>query len=434
MRTGSVLSASLLLLGAAAFANPAKVRNFNVPHKDGEFIVRFADDMSRDEQIAFMHNHQLQPLKFFRSAPAALVKVAAHGRALSAKSVSIAAQPEVRLVEANTIIKINVNTNDPSYGRQYGHDKIEAPAAWDMNTGSKEVVVAVIDTGVNYNHPDLAANYWYNQGESGMDANGNEKSSNGIDDDANGYVDDFRGWDFADKDNDPMDDNGHGTHCSGIIGAVGNNGEGIAGVNWNTSIVGLRFIGSNGEGTSADAIEAIEYATMMGFDLTNASWGGDPESETEEDLVMLKEAIRAAGDAGNLFIAASGNEMRDIDKQPVYPAAYDLDNIVSVGSTDSFDLKSFFSNYGKVGTDLFAPGSSIYSTYHDGYASLSGTSMATPYVTGAAALLKASEPNLTNLEIKERLMGTVDKKTLLEGRSVTGGRLNVRRALQAEYN
>ena len=317
--------------------------------------------------------------------------------------------------------------NDPSFSQLYalhntgqtggtiGAD-IDATAAWDVTTGSQAVVVGVIDTGIDYTHPDLAANIWTNPGEI---------AGNGIDDDANGFVDDVHGYDFANNDGDPMDDHGHGTHVSGTIGAVGGNGTGVTGVSWNVSLMALKFLDASGSGWDSDAIRAINYATMMrtAYDVnvrvTNSSWGGG-----SYDAGLL-DAINAGGAAGIMFVAAAGNSGQNADTSPSYPAAYNSPAIVSVAATDSTDSLAWFSNYGPTSVDVAAPGVNIISTLPGNrYGMLSGTSMATPHVSGVAALALAVDPSLTVAQLKGRLLDTVDPIPGLSGRTVSGGRLN----------
>jgi hypothetical protein len=311
--------------------------------------------------------------------------------------------------------------NDPLFNKLWGmHNTgqtggtpgadINAPEAWDISTGSSEIVVAVIDTGVDYTHPDLAANMWVNQAE-----------LNGIpgwDDDHNFYVDDIYGYDFCNNDGDPMDDHYHGTHCAGTIGAVGNNSEGVTGVCWNVKIMALKFLNSSGSGYLDDAIDCIEYAVQMHAKLTSNSWGGSSGDPA------LKDAIEAAGAAGQLFVAAAGNYNENSDVNPLYPAAYDINCIISVMATDCYDDKSWFSNYGQTSVDLGAPGSDILSCLRlGGYHYLDGTSMATPHVAGACALLLSINPSLTYSQVKQILLSTVDP--ILPGLCVSGGRLNL---------
>lgn len=301
---------------------------------------------------------------------------------------------------------------------------IDAPEAWDVSTGSRDIKVAVIDSGVDYNHPDLIDNIWTNAGEMGTDSNGLDKSSNGIDDDGNGYTDDFRGWDFVDNDNDPMDTNGHGTHVAGIIGASGNNGRGIAGVNWQVSIVPLRVLDTQGLGSNSNVVKALEYAARMGFPVLNNSYAGGAFDQNMEN------AITAARNHDILFVAAAGNEANNNDSNPVYPASYNVDNILVVGASDKNDKLAFFSNYGLTSVDLVAPGEEILSTYlNKTYRYLSGTSMAAPHVAGAAALMKAANPNLAFSQLKANLLGSVDVFSRFQNKAVSSGRLNLARAL-----
>ncbi|AKV67086.1 Alkaline phosphatase [Microcystis panniformis FACHB-1757] len=316
--------------------------------------------------------------------------------------------------------------NDPSFNQLWGlHNTgqsggtpdadIDAPEAWDIQTGNPNLVIGVIDTGVDYNHPDLAGNIWTNPGEIAND---------GIDNDGNGYVDDIRGWDFAYNDNNPSDVQGHGTHVAGTIAGKGNNGVGVTGVAWNAKIMPLKFLNDQGSGSTSNAILAINYATDKGVKLTNNSWGGGGYSQA------LYDAINAAGQAGALFIAAAGNSSANADINPMYPAAYNLDNIVSVASTTRTDDLSWFSNYGLNSVDLGAPGSDIYSLAPGGgYATLSGTSMASPHVAGAAALLWSQNPTWTAQQVKNALMNTGDPLASLAGKTVSGKRLNVFNAL-----
>lgn len=266
--------------------------------------------------------------------------------------------------------------NDPLYPQLWGMDNIEAPAAWDNITSSPSVVVAVIDTGVDYGHEDLAGNMWTNPGEI---------AGNGIDDDGNGIVDDVFGADFFDNDGDPMDGDDHGTHCSGTIAGVGDNAIGVTGVTWDTQIMALRFLGPFG-GSTQDAIKCIDYAVDKGAHIISASWGGGPFS------AELEAAIARAESAGVLFVAAAGNTGgNDNDVNPHFPSSYDLDNVISVGAINSSDSIASFSCFGKQSVDIGAPGVNIISTISgNNYASFSGTSMATPHVSGAAALIWAS--------------------------------------------
>ncbi|NBX75355.1 MAG: hypothetical protein EBQ92_02285 [Proteobacteria bacterium] len=317
----------------------------------------------------------------------------------------VAALNEVESVDyaaPNGILKVSAVPNDPQFRNQADLNNIQAERAWDLTTGSHDVLVGIIDTGVDYRHPDLVQNIWTNVGETGIDIEGNDKRTNGVDDDNNGYVDDVHGYDFFNNDNDPMDDMGHGTHVAGTIGASGNNGIGITGLNWNVGIVPLKFIGADGSGSEADAVKAIEYATMMDIPITNNSWGGLGYNQ------VLKEAIRAYGEKGGLFVAAAGNNSVDNDVVNCFPANYELDNIISVAAVDNQDNKPAFSNWGSQKVHIAAPGVDILSLAVSGsgetLARMSGTSMAAPHVTGAAALIKSVYPNSDYRDLKSRIL------------------------------
>jgi len=330
--------------------------------------------------------------------------------------------PRVAYIEPNYIVHAeDVFPNDPRFAEMWAlHNigqtggtpdaDIDAPEAWSIETGDT-VLVGVIDTGVDWHHVELAANIFTNPGEI---------ADNGIDDDGNGYIDDIHGWDFVNNDNDPYDDHGHGTHVSGTIAASGNNGVGVVGVSWSARILPLKFLDSGGSGSTSGAILAVEYATSIGARLTNNSWGGGGYSEA------LRDAIEAAGNAGVLFVAAAGNSGDNNDLYPHYPSSYDLDNIIAVASTDHNDQMSGFSCYGLTSVDLGAPGSDILSTFPGNtYGTISGTSMATPHVSGAVSLLWSTAPLMTHLEIKEAILASVDPIAALAGKTVTGGRLNI---------
>jgi hypothetical protein len=277
-------------------------------------------------------------------------------------------------------------------------------------------VVAIIDTGLDLSHPDLIRNLWINSGEI---------PNNGIDDDGNGYIDDVNGVNTAEHTGNPQDDNGHGTHVAGTIAAVGNNGIGVVGVAPNVKILAVKFLDSKGSGSLSSALDALNYVASLkqrGVPIRalNASWGGSGYSEA------LEAAFRRLGDQGIMVAAAAGNEGADTDAVPEYPADFNLDNIVSVGSIDKDGNLSSFSNFGGRSVDLAAPGSGILSTYLGGrYATLSGTSMATPHVTGALALAGGRYPTASVLELRQRLLSTSAAFPTLAGITQTGGVLDI---------
>ena len=315
--------------------------------------------------------------------------------------------------------------NDPKFSEQWGLSNsgqtggisgadIKIQGGWKVTTGSKDIVVAVIDTGVDHTHPDLAANIWRNPGE----------TLNGKDDDGNGYVDDIYGWDFINNDNDPMDDNGHGTHVAGVIGAVGNNGVGIAGMNWNVKIMPLKFLRADGNGDTAAGLNAIAYARRMGADVITCSWGGSARSQALADAIAATNV---------LFSCAAGNTGTNNDINQHYPSGFDSPQIISVAASEANDGIPSFSNYGATTVDVAAPGDWIMSTYPSSlghsYVKMKGTSMAAPHVSGLAALLLAKDPTLTPAQLKQKIMDTSDKLSAFSGKSVSGGRINVEKAL-----
>jgi len=346
-----------------------------------------------------------------------------------------AMQPGFRRIDPDYIVRSTALPNDPEYanGSLWGLENtgqsggvvdadIDAAAAWEITTGSRGVVIGVIDTGIDYTHPDLAANIWTNPGEI---------AGNGIDDDANGYVDDVHGWDFLNDDNDPMDDDDHGTHVAGTIGAVGNNATGVVGVAWQVSMMALKTLGPTG-GTLAAAIEAIGYATMMrerGVNVvaTNNSWGFAPGVNPGGGL---STAIAAGGAAGILFVAAASNDANNNDVTPTYPSSYADPSIIAVAATTRTNTLASYSNYGVTRVDIGAPGSAIKSTVPGGgYTSLDGTSMATPHVGGVVALLASEYTMATAAEIKQAILESAVPIAALAGKVATGGLLNARGAL-----
>lgn len=334
--------------------------------------------------------------------------------------------------EPDYLVESSLAPNDPSFVQTWGlsnkgqsggvaNADIDAVDAWGITTGSRAVRVAVIDTGIDSTHPDLAANIW---------SNPSETAGNGIDDDQNGFSDDTQGWNFYANTNDPMDDNNHGTHVAGTLGAAGNDGQGIAGVCWNVSLVALKFLSKDGVGATSDAVDAINYATSLGVDVMSNSWAGGAYS------AALKAAIDDADQHGILFVAAAGNGGfdgigDDNDSVAVYPASYPCENIIAVAASDDQDNLTAFSNYGATTVHIAAPGSAIYSTVTGGrYATYAGTSMATPHVAGACALLKSAGLGLTHLQIKERILASADQLPSCANKLVSGGRLNLYAALK----
>lgn len=377
----------------------------------------------------------------------------AHDGKQSYEAIAKAIASQVDWMEPNYIVhRSNMSDwpTDPSFLKLWGLNNIgqSAPqgtegeagadmgllAAWKLTKGSRDIVVGIIDTGIDYLHPDLKENIWVNELE--------RLGNTGIDDDGNGYVDDVYGWDFVSEgrsapqggqlgDNDPMDDNSHGTHCAGTIGAVANNGRGVAGVSWHVSMMALKFLDAQGSGNTVDAFRAIKYATKMKVDVLSNSWGGGPSSR------LLEVAIKEANAAGVVFTAASGNDGANTDLEPGFPAGYDVPNVIAVGASDNTDSAASFSNYGANSVDVFAPGVNILSTIprsmggNNAYAVYSGTSMATPHVSGLVALMLAHEPGLRKnpAAVRERLINTSVVVNSLVGKSLSNGRVQAVRAL-----
>jgi subtilisin family serine protease len=318
--------------------------------------------------------------------------------------------------------------NDPSLNQEWGlkntgqtvngdpgtaGSDIRAPRAWDFFTGDPNFVIADIDTGLQYTHPDIVANVWTNPGE----------TANGLDDDGNGLIDDVHGWDFFSNDNDPSDTAGHGTHTAGTIGARGNNAAGVTGVNWQCKIMPLRFLGPSG-GTAAGAVSCIQYAVNKGVKVSNNSWGGGPFDQSLLDAIQNSAAI------GHLFVCAAGNSGLNIESSPFYPASFALDNMIVVAATTNEDARASFSNYGPNKVHLGAPGNNVYSTWiGSSYAFDSGTSMASPHVAGAVAMVYALNPSFTYQQVKFRILSTTRQIAGLHGNTVTGGILNLAEAV-----
>lgn len=324
-------------------------------------------------------------------------------------------------------------TNDPSAGQQWAHNVVKSYQAFDVTMGSQDVIVGVIDSGIDYTHVDLKNNMWKNPGET---------PGNGVDDDHNGLIDDVVGYDFANNDSDPIADDHpqgghpgyHGTHVAGTIGAEGNNNIGVVGHSPRVKLMALKFLGGDGSGSVSSAIRAIDYAISKGARILSNSWGGPQASQA------LSDAIERARTAGILFVVAAGNGGQDgvgdnNDSTANYPSNYTHDNILAVAATKQNDQLTSFSNFGANSVDVGAPGEQIYSTKNGNqYQFMSGTSMATPLVSGVAALMLAVEPKTTYQGLRNAIMNTVDKVTSLQGKVASGGRINAYKAVMAVKN
>jgi len=416
--TGSIFVAAtaFLALGAAAqqmddlaLAIDASVKtaieqDASLQYAPGRLLVKFREDMSEEERAAAREAVGTLSSKELPLVPG-LERIDLGMSMVQAFDI-LSQFDSVEYIEPDYVVRVSATPNDPSFPLLWGMQNMNMENAWNTRTDGSGVIIAVIDTGVDYNHEDLSGNVWTNPGEIPLD---------GIDNDSNGIIDDFWGADFYNNDGDPYDDHYHGTHCAGTIAGEGNNAIGVAGVAWDAQIMSLKFLGSTGSGTYSDAIDAINYAVSKGAFLSNNSWGGYGFSQA------LRDAFEAAGLQGHLAICAAGNSSVDADLTPMYPAAYDLDSIMSVAAIDSADNLASFSNYGLTSVDLGAPGVSIYSTMPlDTYGYLSGTSMATPHVAGLATLVWSQNPGWTFQQVKDRIMNTARAIPALTGKCVTG--------------
>jgi subtilisin family serine protease len=433
-----VLSLGLTLTSLAVGAAPAAAAAPSEPAAaPGELIVRFAPAADARDRAAARAEADVGFERVLGLRGVQLVK-ADRGQSVSAAAAELERSSDVVYAEPNFIRRVQAVPNDPFFSNLYGLDNtgqsvagftgtpdadIDAPEAWDLTTGSPQVVAAVVDSGVDVGHPDLDSSIWTNPGESG-----GGRESNGIDDDANGLVDDFRGWDWVADDNLPADENGHGTHVSGTITASGNDATGVTGVSQNSRVMPLRVLDAAGSGTVADLVSAYRYAGVKRAPILNASLGGAGFSRAELD------AINAA--PNTLFVVAAGNGGEDgvgdnVDASPEYPCAYQAANIVCVAASDQNDGLARFSNFGSVAVDLAAPGVRTLSTVPGGGDSyFSVTSMATPHTAGAAALIWSLVPGASVAGVKSALLGGTDARSAFTGRTATGGRLNAERSLR----
>lgn len=402
----------------------------NTAFNADQLIVGYQPGMTEAQKTAFLSANGLELIRDFAFIDAMLVGFN-DGEVLN-RSEQLAALPEVRYAEPDYLMEFDAIPNDPQFGEQWHFDNqgqtggrvdadIDLPEAWDTFRGSEEVVIAVLDSGVDHQHPDLIANMWVNPGEIPGD---------GIDNDNNGYIDDIHGIDPGSGDSDPMDTVGHGTHVAGTTGAVTNNGAGVAGVNWNSKIMALK-IGADFAGPSiAAAIEALDYIVTMktqyGINIvvSNNSYGGGAPSQAMQD------AIQRNIDVNVPFVASAGNSGTDNDALPHYPDGYDLDGIISVAATDHNDQLAGFSQFGATTVDVAAPGVDVLSTtLGGGYGLNSGTSMASPHVAGVVALLAGAAPGASVGALKSAIMLGADPLQNLSGTNVSGARLNAATSL-----
>lgn len=444
-----IVLAVLLISMSAALRAPA-----DPEYVEGELLVQFKESVSAQSAVRVFSQTGATALEFFPQIDVYHVRLKT-GESVRDAVLQFKALNDIVFAEPNFLYSIDLQPNDPQFSKLWGMENtgqtggladadIDAATAWDVSTGSEQVVVGVIDTGIDYTHPDLAANIYTNPGEDAWLNPNDPTTGNGVDDDGNGKIDDWKGWNFLDNTNNPFDDNMHGSHCAGTIGAEGNNGVGVVGVNWRVKLMPLKFLDSRGSGSTVGAIDAIIYAANLGVDVLSNSWGGGGFS------TAMENAIKYANTKGVIFIAAAGNDGTNNDDLPNYPSNYEVANVIAVAASDHSDKLALWgssggddnndcglicasavaavpgSNFGPTTVDIAAPGKDILSTVPGaGYSALSGTSMATPHVAGAAALLLAVNPNLSIADVKNALFSTVDKLDAFTNKIVTGGRMNI---------
>jgi subtilisin family serine protease len=331
----------------------------------------------------------------------------------------------VRYAEPDSSFHVDATVpNDPGYAAQWGLESsnnvdIDATQAWSVTTGNPATIVAVIDSGIDTTHPEFAGRLWTNT----VEATGQP----GVDNDGDGFAGDIHGWNFLANTADISDDNGHGTHVAGILAATGNNGTGVAGVNWNAQIMPLKFIGSDGNGSVDDAVRAIYYAVNHGARVINASWGGG------DHIQALTDAISFANSRNVVFVTAAGNEGVNNGVKRSFPADDRLPNVISVAAIDNSGRLASFSNFGATTVDLAAPGVNIRSTVPGGYATYSGTSMSAPYVSGVISLVVGLHPELTAQQLVQRILDTTKPLVHLKGKVITGGMVDAANAVSDSY-
>ena len=406
------------------------------PSVPGQYVVQLKKNQALFGTVALERTLHAKILKSVRPDMIVVERNKNEDRTNVVKELN--ANPAVIIAEPNYIFHAFRTPNNPEYAKVWGLNNrgavdtegtlgvsgvdIGMEKAWDITTGSRNVVVAVVDTGVDFSIPGLKNNAWVNEAEL--------HGKPGVDDDGNGYIDDINGFNFVANNGDVKDDNGHGSHCSGTIGAEGDNGVGLPGINWQVSIMAVKFLDSEGGGSLDNAVKALDYARKNKAQILSNSWGGNAVS------AILQKAVQDTHDAGELFMAAAGNDGQDNDHRNTIPAGYskDMDNVVAVAAVDNRGELAFFSNYGLKNVDIAAPGVNIYSTVPatmdaTGFKALSGTSMACPHAAGVAALLLSANPNWKYIDIKQRMIATARPLASLNGKVSSGGMIDAYYAL-----
>ena len=418
--TGPRILAVAVVIAALAFAAPASA----APAVSGQLLVGFEKGVSKDRQEGILSRAEGRLARRFaavRGGRLALVKPRSGLRAKVLRN-RLEGTDGVAYAEPDFLLSKSADKtpDDPFYTADYGlvdqpddHD-IDAPEAWGTRTGCGKV--AVLDTGTDTDHPDLESNLYKSK----------DKPNNNKDDDKNGYVDDTYGFNVIKGKGSGQDNEGHGTHVSGIIAAHGNNSEGISGICWSANLVPVKFMNQDGQGSSSDAITGIEYAVKQGIKIINCSFGSRSKSSA------LHDAVNYAQDHNTLLVVAAGNNGQNIDKQPIYPASFGDSNILAVAASTSDDTLASFSNFGSENVDVAAPGDNILSTYlGGGYKVLSGTSMASPLAAGLASMLKKQASDATPKDLRTAVRKKVDKPPPLNNKVYDDGRINAQKALSA---
>jgi subtilisin family serine protease len=407
---------ALALSGAAASALPAQAATRAVPN---QLIVSFDKGVSSQGRDRILDRVGAKVRSRLAHLRGAVIKPRS-GLALELLRRRLKARSSVAYVESDYYLQHAAAPDDPLFANQYplaspGVGGVNVQTAWNARTACSKL--AVLDTGIEYSHPDLKQNVWHNP---------NEIKNNGKDDDKNGYVDDYYGVNLIKGKGSGGDDNGHGTHVSGIVAGRGNNDVGISGLCWTAKVMAVKFMNSKGRGSTSDAITGIDYAVHEGAKVINCSFGTSSKSNS------LLDEVDYAKKKGVLLVVAAGNDSDDIDSQPSYPASYNESNILTVAATTSLNQLASFSNFGQEDVDLGAPGDNILSTYPDStYKTLSGTSMAAPLVTATAAMLRSQDGDLKYSDLRKAIRDTVTATPALTGKTYTNGQLNVGAALAA---
>jgi subtilisin family serine protease len=407
------LTVALVAAGFAALPTPA-----SADAVAGQLVVGFHSGVSSSRQQDLIEKAGGRVLRRLAHIRGNVVRVRKHGLALAVLARRLRGTRGVRYAERDYYLHRSLAPNDPNYPQQYalaatGAGAVGAPVAWNTRTSCAKV--AVLDTGTQYNHPDLTGNVWHNS---------HEIAGNNVDDDHNGYIDDYYGVNLVKGRDSGVDDEGHGTHVSGIIAGHGDNATGVSGLCWTGSIVPVKFMNSQGKGSSSAAATGLDYAINVGAKIVNGSFGSSSKSTALEDEVNYAQS------KGVLLVFAAGNNSTNNDSAPEYPAAFTNGNIIAVAAVTSSGALASFSNYGPKSVDLGAPGDNILSTYlNSAYKVLSGTSMASPIVAAAAAMLHSRDSSLTYSQIRSTILSHTQPDAALQGKVVHPGVLNIAAAL-----